>query len=174
MHFSERVGSRYLNPLRAGAMGPYVDVKAPRIGGVTFERAGNDLGHVLSGRVDVVVEAFDTPALAVPAPWNKVRLTPALVRWRVIRRGNTRGGAGRWPSMSAEHCRRDSFSAVFAGGTRQNRTYRVGRYRFYLRATGTRPACGWLVQSWKCPSSDIRGNATASSSLRGREPLSGE
>ena len=161
VHFAERIGSCYLNPLRAGALGPYADVEAPRLGDVTFVRAGHDVRHVLSGNVDVIVEAFDAPALAVPAPWSAVRLTPALVRWRVIGRWNAK--RGRWHiaydvrgALSAS-----SFSTVFVDGTRQNRTYRTGRYRFYLHRHWDTATLDDGSYSLEVSVVDIRGNGAS-------------
>jgi hypothetical protein len=158
VHFSERVGSTYLNPLRAGAMGPYEDTDRPELVSVTFERAGRDAGTLVDGTVDVVVEAYDRPALPVPAPWDRVRLTPALVRWRVRWPGPTSSAPWRVASDVRVALPSAPYDAVFAVGTRQNRTYRVGRYRLYLArgwSTGALANGSYLLD---VAVSDIRGH----------------
>ncbi len=131
VHFSERLGSRYLNPLRPGAMSPYFDLTTPRIVRLGFERAGRRLGPVLGGRVDIVIETYDPPASAVPAPWDRTRVMPAVIRWRLVGSAGNKHG---WSlAFNASRLLPESpYSSVFTGGTRQNRTYRVGRYRIYL------------------------------------------
>jgi hypothetical protein len=166
VNFSERVGSRYVNPLRPGGMGPYEDVESPLIGDVRFERGGRAAGRVLHGAVDVVASAYDLSALPVPAPWNDIRLTPAVVRWRVLR-ADTATREGWLVAFDTRYALPTaSFSSVYATGTRQNRTYRPGWYRFYL-------AHGWDTDvladgSYQLEVSalDIRGNeATATVSF---------
>jgi hypothetical protein len=131
VNFSERMGSRYVNPLRPGAMTPYDDRVRPLIGDIRFESGGRDLGGVLHDVVDVVVGAFDPPTIPVPAPWNDIRLTPALVRWRLLGSGepNTE-----WhTAFDARYALPPTpFDDVYAPGTRQNRDHGPGWYRFYL------------------------------------------
>ena len=114
VHFAETLGGRYRNPLRPGALGPWLDPTSPRIAGVSFVRAGTrkQLSPLeVSGAVDVIVDAWDKPPVPVPPPWDDVVVTPALVRWRV-RKGREVvrpvARAGRLPAhaASAEPLRR--------------------------------------------------------------------
>jgi hypothetical protein len=86
----------------------------------------------VNGVVDVIVEAFDRPPLPVPPPWSDVPVTPALLRWRVLRAGKTvrpwHGPIDFRRTLVAP----ELFGAVFAPGTRQNRPNEPGRYRFFL------------------------------------------
>ncbi len=72
VHFSEMRGGRYLNPLRPGAMGPFVDDTRPRVQSVV----------VRDGML--VAETYDETPLAVPRPWHDLPVMPALVRWRLL------------------------------------------------------------------------------------------
>jgi hypothetical protein len=52
---------------------------------VTFVRNGTTLAaDAVSGGVDVIAEAHDTPPIPVPPPWNDLPVTPAMIRWRVL------------------------------------------------------------------------------------------
>jgi murein DD-endopeptidase MepM/ murein hydrolase activator NlpD len=135
VHFSEMRDNRYLNPLRAGAMGPYADPTRPTVSAVELERTG-DAAHVArdaaTGTFDIIAEVSDRTPLPVAAPWHDMPVMPALVRWRVV--GPT-GAVTGWqtavdfretiPAASA-------FASVFAKWTRQNHPNRPGRYRIYL------------------------------------------
>lgn len=158
VHLSERLGSTYLNPLRPGALSPYVDDVAPRIGVVQFERGGRDVGTVLHGVVDVVVAAYDPPTLPVPPPWDDIRVTPALVRWRM----HTGGAHTSWRVAFDARSRLPaaSFLDAYAAGTRQNLACGPGWYRFWL-------ARGWSTWSLadgphviEVSAVDVRGNET--------------
>jgi len=124
VHFSERHGSTFYNPLRPGALAPYRDPTVPVVRGLRVQRDAE-------GGVDLVADAFDTTPMAVAAPWSGKPVTPALVEWRVRRAGTA---PSRWtvavdfrttlPALS--------FSTVYGQGTSQNRASTVGDYRFVL------------------------------------------
>jgi hypothetical protein len=134
VHFSERHGERYVNPLRPGALAPFADSTVPTVHAFSLERAGMPLGRrALSGRFDLVVEAFDRTPLAVPAPWSDKPVTPASVRWRLV------GPGGREPWRTAVDYRRaipadSDYDRYYAPWTRQNKPWSSGRYRFRLAA----------------------------------------
>lgn len=136
VHFAESLRHFYRNPLRPGALSPWVDATSPRIAGIQLFRGKTELSPLaVSGLVDVVVEAWDRPPLPVPAPWSESIVTPALVRWRVLR---GRDVVRPWhapvdfrktllpPSL---------FSVVYAPGTAQNHPGKPGRYRFFVAHT---------------------------------------
>jgi hypothetical protein len=164
VHFSERIGSRYLNPLRPGALTPYRDTTRPTVHLFSFERDGAAVGRALSGRVDVVVEAWDDVPVAVAAPWNDKPVLPALVEWRILARG-TASVSATW--HVADDFRTSlptvPFSSVYAQGTRQNHPRPgsgTGRYRLLL-------ARGWDTHTLpngtyhlEVAVSDTRGNTT--------------
>jgi hypothetical protein len=126
VHFSERYGSTYVNPLRAGALTPYRDTTKPTVDSIRIQ-------------VDqIVANAHDTTPLPVPAPWNDKPVTPALVEWRLL--GSDVAARG-W-QVAADF--RDAlpgvgFSSVYASNTTQNHAATVGVYTYVL-AHGWSPA----------------------------------
>jgi hypothetical protein len=142
VHFAESFRGAYRNPLRPGAITPWVDPTSPRIAGIEFVRTGTQQGVsplAVSGDVDVIVEAWDRPPLPVPPPWHDLAVTPALLRWRVLR-----GREVVRPWRAPVDFRRTMlpaslFQVVYAQGTRQNKPNKVGRYRFYV-------AHGWTTR----------------------------
>lgn len=165
VHFAERRGDAYLNPLRPGAMTPFHDYGAPVVSRIVTSR---DL-HELYGRVDLIVETFDRPPLSAPQPaWHGMPVTPALVRWRLVR--NARAFvpwrisndfrtsfvakiAGKPPSDV-------NFGNVYAPGTRQNKPNKPGLYRLWVaRGFDTRPFPDGDYRL-DVEVADIRGNAS--------------
>lgn len=140
VHFAERLRGEYRNPLRLGALTPWVDPSTPRIAHIAFLRGGRELSPLaVRGAVDVVVEAYDLPPVRVPPPWNDLPVTPAVLRWRVLR-----GGKVVRPWRTPVDFRRKLLPAglfhdVYAPGTRQNRPGKPGRYRFFV-------ARGWSTR----------------------------
>ena len=135
VHFAESVNGVYLNPLRPGALAPYVDATSPTIVsiGISYAGRGVDITKV-RGSVDLTVDAFDTPPLRPPPPWDDTRVTPALIRWRILR-GIT-GGQAPWKTavdFRSSLMPSALFNLVYAPGTRQNRAGRPGNYNFYLK-----------------------------------------
>ena len=159
VHLSELRGGAYINPLRRGALRPYRDRTRPTIGAVTFLRRGQPVAaDRVRGRVDIVANAFDTPALASPRPWLRKPVAPALVRWRLLR-----GGRAVTPWRTAVDFRRflppkSSFWNVYAAGTRPNGRRRSGRYRFYLARSWNSTRVGSGAYRLQVAASDIRGN----------------
>jgi hypothetical protein len=115
VHFAERIGDAYVNPLRPGGIGPYTDPVAPTIAAVAVRPSG------------IVVYAHDTTWPPVPGPWANEPVTPALLRWRV--------GGGAW-HIAADFRRRmlnrALFGSVYAPDTTQNHEGVPGNFAFYL------------------------------------------
>jgi hypothetical protein len=83
--FAEGRNGRFVNPLRRGGMGPFVERGRPRIGKIHAERDGATVPlRAVSDSVDLVAEVSDETPLAVPAPWYGLPVMPALVRWRLL------------------------------------------------------------------------------------------
>lgn len=125
--------NEHRNPLRPGGLGPYVDHTPPTVASVEFLRGGRRQdARNLTGRVDVVVEAFDTTPLVVPKPWSNLPVTPARIRWSV-----TLGSRRIIARRTAADFRRTLmpgrlYDSIYAPGTRKNRPGAPGHYRFYL------------------------------------------
>ena len=147
VHFSERRGDRYLNPLRAGALGPYIDTTRPRIAGVKA-RSGA-----------LVAEAYDETPLAVSRPWHDLPVMPALVRWRVLdANGQTVLGWRTAVDFRETIPPASAFWKIWAPGTMQNRVRAPGSYRLVLAGDlDSLPARATVVE---VAARDTRGNAT--------------
>jgi peptidase M23-like protein len=135
VHFAESVNGVYVNPLRPGALTPYVDTTSPTIASIGVGYAGRAVDTTkVRGRVDLTVDAFDTPPLAPPPPWDGTRVTPALIRWRILSRMS--GGRARWKTavdFRLSLMPSTLFNLVYAPGTVQNRAGRPGSYNFFLK-----------------------------------------
>jgi hypothetical protein len=133
VHFAELLDGRYVNPLRAGALTPYRDTTRPTIHAFSFERKGHAVPPTrLSGRFDVVAEAWDETPMRVPGKWADKPVMPAVVRWRIPGEG---GVHSRWRTaidFTATIPAPSSFDTVYAPWTRQNHPWRDGRYRVLL------------------------------------------
>jgi murein DD-endopeptidase MepM/ murein hydrolase activator NlpD len=133
VHFAESSRRQYRNPLRPGGLGPWTDPTSPRIAGIAFSRDGKALSPLsVNGTVDVIVDAFDKPPLRVPPPWDDMPVTPAILRWRVLR-----GRKVVRPWHAPIDFRKvllpaSLFQVVYAPGTRQNKPNKPGRYLFFV------------------------------------------
>ena len=167
LHFAEMWDGRTWNPLRAKGLTPYEDHTKPTIVSVMVYRHGRYLlasAAPLSGRIDLVVDAFDTPELKSNWPWAKV--TPALIRWSLLSEASGEVVVSNRISVDFRSNKLIvPLTAVFAPGTRQNGSKRAGVYNFWLvrhldTAKLPNGAYRLIVQA-----SDTRGN-TASRTFR--------
>jgi hypothetical protein len=161
VHFSEIRNGAFQNPLRPGAMGPYIDRTAPEVTAVTLERDARpvpvDRAH---GSLDVIAQVDDPPANAIAPPWDGLAVMPAEVRWRVV---GPHGAGTRWATafdVTRASPGDASYDSVFAQWTRQNHPEKAGRYRIYLAhalRTGELPNGLYRVE---VRASDVCGNRT--------------
>jgi hypothetical protein len=134
VHFVEKHGDRYVNPLRPGGIAPYVDSTSPTVvtlfAAVGARKVALD---ALRGPVDLLVDAYDTPPPPLPAPpWNLTRVAPAYIRWRLVA-----DGAASAPWRTAVDFRSflaplELYTSVYAPWTTLNRPGRPARLVFYL------------------------------------------
>jgi len=165
VHLAERRGDRYWNPLRPGGLTPYEDYGAPVVSRIVTSRPHDGL----YGTVSLIAEAFDRPPLSAPQPpWQGMPVTPALVRWRLVR--NARAFVP-WriasdfresfvPRIAGKPASDVHFRDVYAPNTRQNKPNKPGLFRFWLaRAFDTRqfPDGDYRLD---VEAADIRGNAS--------------
>lgn len=153
VHFAERRGSVYLNPLRAGALTPYVDHQPPTIAEIWLrpeERASVT-------RLDLDVSAFDLPQPYVPGPWRDEPVSPALLRWRVA--GERTVGPWqtvvdfRWSTLP-----NSMIGNVYAAATRQNHAAQPGVYYFHVSSSWSLAALRNGQHTLQLLAEDTRGN----------------
>jgi hypothetical protein len=139
VHFAEHRGGEYVNPCRPGAITPYRDPSSPKIDRIILMRGAKEVDPTrVSGDVDVIVDAFDRPALRVPDPkWTDMPVAPALIRWRVME-GTKAVRPWHTPiDFRLTMLPAAIFDRIYAPGTRQNHPGEPGVYRFYLGRTWT-------------------------------------
>jgi hypothetical protein len=161
VHFAESVRKAYRNPLRPGGIAPWLDPSSPRIAGIDLVRAGTQQKQSpldVHGDVDVIVEAWDRPPLPVPPPWHDLAVTPALLRWRVLR-GRTVVRPWHTPvDFRKTMLPAGLFASIYAPGTRQNKPNQVGRYRFYVAHGWTTSLLRDGLYRLEVEASDAQGN----------------
>jgi hypothetical protein len=161
VHFAERdrTHDRYLNPLRPGALGPYVDRTPPTVVSIEFLRQGREVdANALSGRVDIVAEVIDTTPITVPAPWSNLPVTAATISWRI-----SNLIAPRTVINSDHMLPGKSYDAIFAPGTSQNWVGQPGHYRYYLARGFRASRLPAGTSRLRIDASDTRGNRSVAS-----------
>lgn len=149
VHFAERVGTRYINPLRPGGLGPYTDPLAPTVAEIS-------LVHGRTG-VEILTNAYDTTWPPVPGPWTHEPVAPALIQWRVTRDGQTNGAWRTAVDFRDQMLDRGLFHSIYAPPTAQNHKGKAGLYCFFL-SHEWKPADG--AYRIEVAASDTRDNRT--------------
>ncbi len=126
---------------------------------IVLQRGGRELApSAISGPVDVIAEAHDEPPLPVPAPWHGLPVSPARIRWRVLR-GRTVVRPWHTPiDFTGGLLPQDEFSRIYAPGTRQNHASQPGLYRFYLAHTWSTGLLADGPYRIEAEASDLAGN----------------
>jgi hypothetical protein len=172
VHLAELNGDVIVNPLAPGHLQPYNDTTRPVVRAITIRSATGEtlLPELVRGRVDLIVDAYDTPALPVPAEWHGLPVAPALVEWSIVRTGN---GKIVVPTRVAFDVRSQlpadsDFWLIYARGTHQNMSV-FGKHYSYMQPGVYlfRLAQGGLdtthlrddVYDLKVKATDIRGNS---------------
>jgi hypothetical protein len=163
VHLAERVGDEYLNPLRPGGLGPYVDRTPPTVVSVEFLRHGRELAaDELTGRVDIVAEVVDTTPVVVPAPWSHMPVTAARIGWS-LGHGSQQVIAPRTVIDSDHMLHGKMYDAIFAPGTSQNYVGQPGHYRYYLARGFRASRLPAGTSRLRIEASDTRGNRSVAS-----------
>jgi Peptidase family M23 len=168
VHFAESTrgprGIVYWNPLRSGALSPFFDFGPPVIDAIVTSLPPN----ALRGLVDLSVKTHDNTPIEVTQPsppgWHGMPVTPALVRWRLMR-----GARAVVPWQVAVDFRGSlhpvvqggsdaNFGAVYAPGTEQNHPNAPGLYHFWLRRGFDTRAFADGDYVLEVEASDVRGN----------------
>ena len=167
VHFAERTAGpgpqgTYWNPLRQGGLTPFADFGAPVVSRIVPSLPAGSL----YGPVDLVAEAFDRPPISAPPPWHDIPVTPALVRWRLVRNAQQvvpwRIAADFRTSFVPDVVGNSDvhFGDVYAPGTRQNHPNEPGLFRFWLGRgfdTHAHPDGDYRLD---VEVADVRGNAS--------------
>jgi hypothetical protein len=132
VHLSEKLGGQYVDPLRRGALIPYTDNTKPTIQSISTYKNGQyqNLANVtVSGKINLTVNAFDTPPMKTP--WPQEILTPSLIQWEIV---NSRGKAVVPNRTAIDFSKYYDVNPkqVYAPGTLQNGPNRAGLYNFWL------------------------------------------
>jgi murein DD-endopeptidase MepM/ murein hydrolase activator NlpD len=86
VHLSELRDGRLVNPLAPGHLGPYSDTTTPSVRAITFRHGDTGpalLPECVRGSAELVAEASDTPAMAVPGQWHGLPVSPAALSFRI-------------------------------------------------------------------------------------------
>ncbi len=130
VHLTEIDQSVVQNPLQPDHLTPYRDATVPIVDGLYLRsESGTEVApDAVTGPIELVAHAVDTPALPVPAPWAGLPVSPALVGFEVT----TPDGRQVLPEetlVDFEHTEppNSTFWDVYVAGTYQN-SPAVGRH----------------------------------------------
>lgn len=132
VHLAEFRSNCAVNPLARGHLTPYRDTTAPEVRSIvvltpSWKRVAP--GEV-SGRVQILADALDTPAVPSPRPWDEMPVAPAHVAWRLeTLDGEIVAHNTAVDFRYGEPPKRDYFS-VYAPGSRQNFAAVDGRFHW--------------------------------------------
>ena len=134
VHFAEWSDGSFRNPLRPGALEPFVDTSAPAITTIGFFRRGRVVpGDRVRGTIAIIAEAFETPPRSQAGRWRPdIPVTPALLRWRMLDVSRQLAPWRTAADFRDELLPPSEFSRVYAPGTKKGGRRAPGRYRFYL------------------------------------------
>jgi hypothetical protein len=174
VHLSEIRDGCAVNPLLPGHLTPYRDTTRPQVKAILFENAARDRlsPRALSGKVAVLAEAVDEPALPSPFPWGSMPVTPALLTWTLATLAGRVLMHGTAADFRYGEPLRSDFCQVYAPGTRQNFAAVIGtfhwgqpgRYLFELTSLDTSRLRGGPFRL-VVTASDTAGNVGTASAL---------
>jgi hypothetical protein len=143
VHLTHLEKGRAVNPVEPGRLAPYRDATTPQVLSVSIWN--DDFGRKsvegeASGRVHLIAEAIDMPALPVPGRWNGFPVTPAKVSWRIETSDGHIVARRIARDVRSTVPKNDGFWNTFARGTHQNwpvfdglkQRGMTGRYLFKL------------------------------------------
>jgi murein DD-endopeptidase MepM/ murein hydrolase activator NlpD len=134
VHFAESIGGLYRNPLRRGALTPFVDHVPPTIASIGFvDESGEPVPAAATrGIINVEAEIYDTPPVRPAGVWSVARLAPALVMWRLLQNGLALTDWTVSVDFTASLLPAGAYPYTYAPGTYQNKPNRPGRYVFWI------------------------------------------
>jgi hypothetical protein len=181
VHLSELQNGEPVNPLAPGHLAPYSDHTAPEVSSISFRSTptGREIApEFLHGRVHLIADAYDVPAMRVqsPARWRGLPVAPALVQWQIERVKNGRTVVSERTAFDVRSTLppNENFWRIYARGSHQNMLQfttrrfwqQPGRYLYRLSqsAFDTRRLGNGLYRV-VVRVSDTRGNSSSSSQL---------
>ena len=136
VHLTHFEDGRVVNPVARMRLTPYRDTTLPQVLGIGIRReedARDELPQFVRGRVYLVAEAVDSPALRVPGIWRDLPVTPARLNWRIEKWTGRVVVGERVARDVRESLPGDELWGTFARGTFQNMSV-FGRHYSYLQA----------------------------------------
>jgi hypothetical protein len=134
VHLAESVLGHYRDPLRKGALTPFFDHTVPTVDGIAvIDPEGAAVNPAAArGLISVVAEAYDTPPILPPAPWDVARLAPATVAWKLVDATGAALAGGISISFGGGLPDSSLYGWFYAAGTYQNKPHRPGSYRYWI------------------------------------------
>jgi hypothetical protein len=122
VHLSEIRGDCTVNPLLAGHLTPYHDKTKPVVRAIVFQTPARQplSPHALTGKVRILADAFDTPAIPNPFPWGRVPVAPVRITWRLTNLAGRLIARNTGADFRYGEPPQPDFCAVYAPGTEQN------------------------------------------------------
>ena len=132
VHFAESLKNVYRDPIRPGALTPFVDMGHPTVEKIMFRIGKRTLPpNKVYGLVNICCIAYDTTPILVPPPWSHMPVAPALLRFRVVQNGKAvvpwRKGVDLRPFR-----KQDAFHLIYADDTTQNHPNKPGLFVYIL------------------------------------------
>jgi hypothetical protein len=134
VHFAESYRGAYKDPLRKGALAPYVDKTTPVVEGTRLLRddgSAADATHI-TGPLSVIVSAWDAPPIAPPAPWDVARLAPVMVWWALTGPTGALVASDSVADFTGGLPPGSTYNSIYAPGTYQNKAHRPGNYLYWV------------------------------------------
>jgi Peptidase family M23 len=133
LHFAESFHGDYKNPLRKGALTPFLDRSVPvieSVGLLSPSGGGVNAEHVV-GAIDIAASIYEVPPVPDPPPWQVARLTPATIWWTL----SGPNGVLLSPlvvDFGLGLPLNGLYNWLYATGSYQNKANRPGHYVFWL------------------------------------------
>lgn len=174
VHLTEVDSGRVTDPLLPGHLTPYYDTTKPIVSSIQLRTSDEGMPlmtNFIRGSVQMYVEAYDWPTMAVPTPWTDMPMTPAVISYRI----ETWNGKVKIPETTVWDTRRtipanSTFWSHYARGTFQNMSVFASHYSwgqpgcfvFRVGVLNTRRLSD-NVYRLVITAKDVRGNQSSSS-----------
>jgi hypothetical protein len=132
VHLSELRGPCSVNPLMAGHLTPYVDQTTPTVRAILFQTPLRTAisPRALTGKIRILADAYDTPALPSPYPWLSLPVAPVRITWSLATLGGRHLIRDTAVDFRYSEPFRFQFCSVYAPGTEQNFAAVLGTFHW--------------------------------------------